>query len=176
MVYNQSLNFALNSEQSSILPAEALLASVEVKSTLTKAEIEKSVIAARKLRQLKPFDRDLGGTDVGDSPSRMKVARYYHCLFAYDSDLTESDWMKSEAARIKSLCGGEHLIDSVYVLNRGLLNIPGSIGRLEDDRGGAISNFYFSILNFVQREDARRGETPFYRYFTHAPRSWSKLP
>ena len=85
MFYNQSLNFALNADQSSILPAEALLASVEVKSILTKAEIEKSVTAARKLRQLRPYDRALGGTDVGDSQQKVNIARYYHCLSAVTS-------------------------------------------------------------------------------------------
>jgi hypothetical protein len=173
--YNQSLNFALNADQSSILPAEALLASVEVKSVLAEAEIEKSVIAARKLRQLRPYDRALGGTDVGDSRQRVNIARYYHCLFAYASDLSTKDWMKREAERIQSFCRNEHLIDAVYVLNRGLLNISGNVGRMEDERGGAISNFYFSILNFVQREDGRRADTPFYRYFTHTPKAWSKL-
>ncbi|MEH2520552.1 hypothetical protein V1279_006125 [Bradyrhizobium sp. AZCC 1610] len=175
MFYNQSINFALNADQSSILPAEALLASVEVKTTLSKNEIEKSVIAAKKLRQLRPFDRTLGGVDVGDAPQKVNIARYYHCLFAYGSDLSEKDWMKREAERIRSICGSEHLIDSVYVLNRGLLNISANVGRLEDDHGGAISNFYFSILNFIQRENGRRAETPFYRYMAHASRAWSKL-
>ena len=175
MFYNQSLNFTLNVDHSSILPAEALLASVEVKSNLTKAEIEKSIIAARKLRELRPYGRALGGTDVGDAQKKVNIARYYHCLFAYESDLSDKDWMKREAERIRSLCGNEHLIDAVYVLNRGLINISGNIGRLEDDRGGAVSNFYFSILNFIQREDGRRAVTPFYRYFTNAPKAWSKL-
>jgi hypothetical protein len=175
MFYNQSTNFALNADQSSILPAEALLASIEVKTMLSKAEIDKSAIAAKKLRKLRPYDQALGGTGVGDSRRKVNGARYYHCLFAYDSDLSEEDWMKREADRIRSLCGGEHLIDAVYVLNRGLLNMPANIGRLEDDHGGAISNFYFSILNFMQRENGRRAETPFYRYVTHATKAWSKL-
>jgi hypothetical protein len=175
MFYNQSINFALSADQSSILPAEALLASVEVKTLLNKAEIDKSIIAAKKLRQLRPYDRALGGADVGDSPPKVKIARYYHCLFAYGSDLSEKDWMNREAERIRALCGSQHLIDAVYVLNRGLLNITANIGRLEDDRGGAISNFYFSILNFIQRENNRRAETPFDRYVTHATKAWSTL-
>jgi len=86
MFYNQSTNFTLNADKTSILPAEALLASVEVKTTLNKIELEKSAIAARKLRDLRPYNRALGGTDAGDSPQRVRTARYYHCLFAYDSD------------------------------------------------------------------------------------------
>jgi hypothetical protein len=175
MFYNQSTNFALNADKTSILPAETLLASVEVKTTLSRIEIEKSIVAATKLRALKPFNKPLGGTDVGDGPQGIRIARYYHCLFSYDSDLSEKDWMKREAERIRSACGGAHLIDAVYVLNRGLLNIPANIGQLEDDSGGAISNFYFSILNFIQRENGRRAETPFYRYVTHGTKAWIKL-
>jgi hypothetical protein len=175
MFYDQSADFALNAEHTKILPAEALLASIEVKSKLNKVEIEKSIIAARSLRCLQPYGRPLGGVDVGDAPQKINIARYYHCLFAYDTDLSEDDWMSKEFARIVSLAGAGHLIDAVYVLNRGLLNIPGERGCMEDAEGGAITNFYFSILNFMQRESGRRKETPYYRYVTHANKSWLKL-
>ena len=65
--------------------------------------------------------------------------------------------------------------DGYYILNRGLLNIAANIGMPEDANGGAITNFYFSILNFVQRESKRRKATPYYHYVTHQNRSWSKL-
>jgi hypothetical protein len=175
MIYDQSTNFALNDDLTKILPAEALLASVEVKSSLNKNEIEKSVRAARKLRQLRPYNRDLGGVDVGSQSLVSKKARYYHCIFSYETDLVEENWMKHEAARFVSLCKKDHLIDAVYVLNRGLLNIPSDVGMLEDENGGAITNLYFSILNFVQREARRRQETPFSKYVTHSAKAWSKL-
>src|SRR5690349_3061646 len=40
----------------------------------------------------------------------------------------------------------EHLIDNVYVLKRGLLNLNANSGRLEGETGSAITSFYFSIL------------------------------
>ena len=83
--------------------------------------------------------------------------------------------MTREAERIKTLCGIYHLIDEIYVLNRGLLNISGNRGMAEDTNGGAITKFYFSILNFIQREGGRRAETPYYRYVTHPNNAWSKL-
>jgi hypothetical protein len=174
MFYDRSANFALNAEDTQILPAEALLASIEVKSKLNKAEIDKSVKAARLLRCLEPYGRPLGGADIGNAPQKINIARYYHCVFAYDTDLSDNDWMSKEFERILSLGGQDHLIDAVYVLNRGLLNIPGRRGLSEDAQGGAITNFYFSILNFMQRENNRRRETPYYRYVTHATK-WSKL-
>jgi hypothetical protein len=175
LFFDQSQNFALVADTSHILPAEALLASIEVKSKLTKAEIEKSAAAAELLRKLQPFGRNLAGTDIGDLASRMSVARYFHCVFAYDTDLATDNWSNREAERFKTLCGDTHAIDAVYVLDRGLLNIPHKTGMIEDSEGGAITNFYFSILNFLQREGGRRAATPFDRYVTHASKSWSKL-
>jgi hypothetical protein len=61
------------------------------------------------------------------------------------------------------------------VVERGFLNIAHRIGRREDEDGGAITSFYFSILNFIQREAHRRKDTPFDRYVTHATDAWVKL-
>lgn len=175
LFFDQSRNFALIADTSHVLPAEALLASIEVKSILTKAEIEKSAAAATKLRMLEPFSRRLAGTDAGNLATKMKIARYFHCIFAYETDLSENEWCNREAERFRSACGKSHLVDSVYILNRGLINIPRNIAMLEDESGGAITNFYFSILNFIQRENERRAETPFDRYVTNASKSWTKL-
>jgi hypothetical protein len=173
MFYDQGVDFALNADSTSILPAEALLASVEVKSLINQTEISKSVEAARKLRTLMPFGKPLGGTDVG-SPTR-KTARYYHSVFAYGTDLTSDNWLEKEAKRFLNSCKDDHLIDAVYVVERGFLNIGHRVGRNEDENGGAITSFYFSILNFIQREASRRKDTPFERYVTPARKAWVKL-
>lgn len=175
MFYDASVDFPFRAEEANILAAEALLASVEVKSKLTKAEIEKSVAAAQKLRKLKPFDRPLAGKDVNNGTKKTNAARYFHCIFAYESDLAKENWLKQEAARLVSACGPDHVLDLVYVLDRGLIHVDHSIGRLEDNDGGAITNFYFSILNFIQREGGRRDRTPFERYTRPAKNSWVKL-
>jgi hypothetical protein len=83
--------------------------------------------------------------------------------------------MFREAERFKSFCGDEHLIDGIYVLNRGYLNIVRNGGLAENSDGNAITNFYFSILNFIQREAARRKPTPYYRYVTHPYNAWTNL-
>lgn len=171
--YDQGVDFALNSGSTSILPAEAVLATIEVKSALNSTEVCSCVSAAKKLRNLKPHGKKLAGKDIGNSESRK--ARYLHCVFAYDSDIQCSNWLNSEGARFIAQCNGEHLIDSVYVVDRGIINIKDKIGRVEDDEGGAITNFYFSVLNFLQREAGRRKETPFERYTKSATAAWKKL-
>jgi hypothetical protein len=67
-------------------------------------------------------------------------------------------------------CGNE--LDAVYVLKRGLLNLNNNRGRLEDENGSAITSFYFSILNFVQREGGRRPETPYQEYASLLSGKW----
>jgi hypothetical protein len=175
MFYDSLEDFPFSTEGVDILAAEALLATIEVKSTLSMAEIAKSVVAARKLRKLRPFGRALAGNDVNDEEGERKVARYFHCIFAYGSDLTEDNWISKEADRLSSACSGDYLFDLVYVLDRGLIHVDHRIGRQEDEDGGAITNFYFSILNFIQREAARRGRTPFERYDQPAAGAWEKL-
>jgi len=105
----------------------------------------------------------LGGKDVGADSTKV---RYLHCVFAYETDLVDSqNWLKTEAQRFASCTSAEeHLIDNVYVLKRGLLNLNHNRGRVEDDNGSAITSFYFSILNFIEREGNRRKETPYQDY------------
>lgn len=131
--------------------------------------------AGRKLRALKPFDRPLAGIDVNAGKKKAKGARYFHCIFAYETDLAVGGWLKQESGRLFSACGSDHVLDLVYVLDRGLIHVDHHMGRLEDGDGGAITNFYFSILNFVQREAGRRGRTPFERYTQPAKNAWVKV-
>ena len=84
--------------------------------------------------------------------------------------------MKTEAHRFATNThAGEHLIDNVYVLNRGLLNLNDKKGRLEDENGSAITSFYFTLLNFIGREDARRKATPYQDYASLLSGKWVQL-
>jgi len=171
MIYDQTVNFALNAEDIQVLPAETLLASIEVKSKLNKQEIKSSIEAAKKLKALKPFDIDLVRKNTG----KPKQCRYYHCLFAYESDMSEDNWVEKEINRFNEQGADNSLFDSLYVLNRGIINFPNKIWRAEDQDGGAIINFYFSILNFIQRESGRRPPAPIERYVVHKKSSWIRL-
>lgn len=176
MFYDQSTNFTLNSESTNILPAEALLASIEVKSSLNAAVVMQCVESAKKLRSIKPYNKTLGGKDVGKlGKNNGKIARYYHCLFSYGTDLEDKNWIVSESRRFKQICAGEHVIDCIYVLNRGIINLSSNMFRLEDEDGGAITSFYFSILNFIERENRRRPAVPVERYVTQASKAWMRL-
>ena len=176
VVYDNTKNFPFSDDGVTILPSEAVLATIEVKSKLNSGEIAKCIISSRKLRSLRPFDRVLGGRDIGNATeNKLKLCRYFHCVFSFETNLVENNWATNELRRIANSANGEHLIDMVYVLNRGLLNIPSSLYRREDEHGGAISSFYFSILNFVMREASRRDPAPYDRYITHNRNSWIRI-
>jgi hypothetical protein len=150
--------------------------SIEVKSKLNANEVQKSCDAARKLRSLRPFKLPLAGNDIGTGNESKNLVRYLHCVFAYESDLVESTWLQSEAKRfLANGADGEHLIDNVYVLNRGLVNLNQNRGRLEDSNGSAITSFYFAILNFIEREGSRRKETPYQEYASLLSGTWTSL-
>jgi hypothetical protein len=175
LIYDRYADFAFNSGGQSIIASEALLASVEIKSKLTAPEIAKLADAARKLRQLRPHNRELAGRDVGSVNDGKKRARYMHCVFAFDTDLKLSKWPTNEVKRLDAELGSEHLVDAVYILGRGIINFNYRKARTEDESGGAITSFYFSILNFVLREADRRRPTPYDRYVTHNVKSWSDI-
>ncbi len=169
VVYDHLRNIAFYSGESVILPAEALLVSVEVKSLLTSDEIEKSVLAARQLKKLRPFKKPVvrahrPNEDAGDE------CRYFHCLFAYSSNLSENnDWLREEYKRIARVIhdNGAELddIDRIYVANRGLLNPSQNIGISEvRNDGAALLHFFTDVLNFLERENRRRKPVPYEGY------------
>jgi uncharacterized protein DUF6602 len=178
LIFDKMRDFSLSDGDIQILPAEALLASIEVKSKLTASEIRESSQAARKLRALRPFGSKLGGRDMGAlEKDSGKRARYLHCLFAYNTDIVEADWVNGEASRfIQHQQPGEHLVDVVYVLDRGVLYLSDGRGRSEDKDGSAITTFYFTILNFIERESRRRPQTPYQDYASRlAGRDWKRF-
>jgi hypothetical protein len=175
MIYDALENFPIVASGHATLPAEALLASIEIKSVLNVEEIRKSILAAKKLRSLCPYGKSLGGRDVGSQAPQSAPSRFFHCLFAYGTDISEGAWLNSEYKRFVRENGNEHTIDAIYVLDRGLINVTACRGQIETSSGAAITNFYFSILNFLQREGGRRRVTPYDRYVTGHTSDWKPL-
>jgi hypothetical protein len=175
LFFDRTRNFPFISEHSVVLPAEALLASIEVKSKLTAGEAIDSLEAARKLRRLRPFKNSLGGSDIKDPRKSKRQARYFHCVFAYETDLVERQWSKHEFDRF-SRASEDNEIDVVYVLGRGLIQLREGKVVLEDEHTAhALTIFYFGILNFLDRESRRRGATPYSSYASKMGGNWRKI-
>jgi hypothetical protein len=179
LVFDRIRNFPVHRGSAAILPAEALLASFEVKSMLTIAEIERSLVAAAKLRALRPFKRPLLGPDRGKT-SHPDECRYFHSVFAYHSDLAADGWLRAEHARLldasKRVGIAASTIDRIYVAQRGLIHPERTRGIAEDDSNGlALMNLFAHVLNFIVRENGNRKAAPSGQYFGRLATGWESL-
>ena len=179
MIFDSQRNFPFYFGDQSVLPAEALLVSIEVKSKLNKHELTKSFEAAKKLRILKPYGKESAPPrERGERAD--KRARYFHCLFAYDTDLSEKNWLETENSRTvkvaRSLGIPVGFIDRLYVANHGLLNLTAQTGVTESNNSGyALMNFYMHIMNFLIRENGRRPQVPYIDYMGRLSEGWINL-
>lgn len=177
IIYDKQKNFPFYNGDIVVIPAEALLSSIEVKSKLNANEITKSQVSASKLKNLKPMKLSLT-TAQGNASGLTGAYRFFHCLFAYDTDLSKSGWPKNELDRIESSVeeGEEQSIDLLYVLKRGLINIRSRVFMPEDEQTGqALVAFHYAIYNFIDRENRRRPSAPYFSYATDLNRFWQKI-
>ena len=75
IIFDQSKRFPIFEQGNCILPVEALLSSIEVKSKLTKTELSKALSGAKKLRALQPYRKPLAKKSV-TGPEKGK-ARFF---------------------------------------------------------------------------------------------------
>jgi hypothetical protein len=179
LITDRMRNVPLRDGSIVIVPAEALLVSVEVKSRLTKDEIRSSLLAARQLRRLKPFKQPLSGPRQGGEAADDR-SRYFHTIFAYETDLAAAGWLEAEFARIQSVSSdaqvSPQMIDRIYVANRGLINLSESTGIEEKaEEGIALLQYYMHALNFLIRENARRDQVPYLEYAGKMSGGWRSL-
>jgi hypothetical protein len=99
------------------MPAESLLAVTEVKSTLTKCELRKCFDAAKPISRLRSYKGRLSPPPVRVvlTPVKENIGIYIP-FFAYSSDLTATDWLSKEAARIRAV--GKEKECAVDVIDR----------------------------------------------------------
>lgn len=179
MIYDGQRNFAFYSEENCLIPAEALLVSIEVKSLLNATEVEHSLKSASKLSELKPYRMELASRRERGEAADEKC-RYFHCLFAYNTDLSEDNWLNKEYSRFlawsESLEVPKSVFSRIYVANRGLINPDEERGITEEPQSGvALMHFYMHILNFLTRENRRRKSAPYLDYAGRLTAGWAKL-
>ncbi len=181
MIWDQVRNFGFYSGSSVILPAEALLVSIEIKTKLTAAELTKSLKASVKLYELQPFKEPLSHARIGGETADSRC-RYFHCIFAYGSDLANNtDWLQNECKRfdnaVRQIGCPVGNIERIYVANRGVLNPRKNWGLREDPiQGIALMHFYLDIFNFLCNENRRREFAPYIGYIGQIGKTnWQKL-
>lgn len=167
------------SGSNSLLPAEALLATVEIKSTLTKAETANALAGLAKLRALRPWDAPWEVARRGGRAAEQGVPRIFTTLFAYRTDFGAESWAAKETARVRDGCADApvevQFLDRVVVLDRGLL-IPakGEVAEPPQERG-VLGLWFIQLVNFLAREVARRDAFPWDQYAIKSGNNWSKV-
>lgn len=179
MIYDESRNIPFFSGSNYILPAEALLAGIEIKSKLNRNEIKRILHSANNLKNLKPFgkkpDLSVSKRDIKDKIT----CRYMYTVFAYSTDISQSNWLSNEFKRISEVASQEkispNVIDRILVLDRGLINCSDSVGTSLKDNAETFLYYYMGILNFITRENSRRKATPYLDYAGKLSKGWMKL-
>lgn len=179
IVIDQARNPVFREGDSVLVPAEALLGMIEIKSKLTAREMAKAVAAAQLIRKLQPF----GGSFVGARQKGTKAGpgthRCFVTLFAYRSDLgVGSDWASREWDRYIACLASpsdRDLIDRIVVLDRGMLNPPFARGKNASDEKRVLHEWFVGFANFLERERARRKPMDWQVYLDRYSSGWVKL-
>lgn len=180
MIFDGQRNFAFYySEENCIIPVEALIVSIEVKSKLTAGEIERSLKSSSTLYKLKPFRLELASRREGGEAADKKC-RIFNCIFAYDTDLSKDNWVNKEYQRFitqsEKLEISRSVINRLYVANHGLINLDDERGVVEETNSGtALMHFYMHTLNFLERENRRRQSVPYVDYAGRLSKGWEQL-
>ena len=174
MVWDSGRGATLREGSDIRLPAEALLSVVEVKSTLTREKLEEATANARSVRSLRPYGEKFGDCRPGGQASRSKSPRCFFTLFAFKSDLSPNDWLRSEWKRTSEVLGSDlGLIDRIVVLEHGLLN-PFSRRGMTGSPEATLWNWFVELSNFLENENARRGPIGWASY-GHFGETWEQL-
>jgi hypothetical protein len=178
LIFDASRNAAFRDDASLLIPAEAVLAIVEVKSILTRADLLSALENARSLRALRPFGENFVGARTEGKPAEAGTHRCFATVFAYESDLKAETWAREEWNRYNELLTAEltrDLIDRIVVLGRGAINPPFATARADPEGKRVLHEWFVGLVNFLARESQRRPAMDWQVYFDRYSPGWRKL-
>lgn len=152
----------------SLLPAEALLAWVEVKSVLADAKISEAAKSLVKLHGLKPWDSAWTGRRTRGADAEDRLPRIFSTLFAYESSLATSNWPLNDADRVRRILADEKCpnsyLDRVVLLDRGIFMPAQGRAFTASEDYSCVGQWYFQLVSFLARETRRREAFPWDSY------------
>lgn len=165
-----------------LLPAEALLAVVEVKSTLDREDYVGITRGAKAVADLLPYGKKFVRPRSDGAGAEDGAFRCQYSVVAYSSDLGGDEWLVKESARLSDVATEQGAIpgnvERLTVLDRGIL-LPAQ------NRGRALSageakvmlrEWFVHLTNFVIREANRRPAFDFQGYARRPEGSdWARL-
>jgi hypothetical protein len=181
IIYDQTVTQPVHAgRKNELYPCEAVYAVIEVKSLLSRAEMEICVKAAQKLRRLRPFrERFVDSRTMGTHADRG-AHRCMYIIFAFATDLSEADWPQAEYDRLLEVAAKQETplsyIDRLMVLDRGLINPMKGQGKTADgDPITLFAEFFLHLVNFLERERNRRPVLSWQHYALPHSRGWRTL-
>ena len=181
IIYDQTVTKPIHAgRKNELYPCEAAYALVEVKSLLTRTELEKCVSAAQKLRKLKPFKERFVDARRGGAEIEGKSHRCMYIVFAYGTDLSAANWLDKEFSRLVDVAKLQSValsyVDRLIVLDRGLINPGTAQGKLVDgDPVILFAEFFLHLVNFLERERKRRPVLEWQQYGLASSKGWKRL-
>lgn len=177
VIYDKSTAAPIQaSGESLLLPAEALYAVIEVKSVLSQDELNKCMLAAKRVRSLRPFKRKFIAAPL-DGATHPDHYRCPYFVFSYGSNLGKDDWASKEFARTKVAAGQAgcelDMVDRILVLERGMLHPQARVVSEEDNSSRIFLDFYIHLMNFLTRERSRRPIIDWAAYSNRG--TWKKI-
>ena len=164
-------------QQPTLLQAESVMCITEVKSEINTEQYKDCLLKAKRIFQLKPFDRKLQQAKRGRDPG-PEECRYFISIFAYGTDIKGD--LKAERDRFltcaKELRIDPGCVDRIYILGKGIINpAEGRFAADTEERKIGLFYFYSNLLQFATREAKRRKEVPYLAYFGRMSEGWTKF-
>jgi hypothetical protein len=177
IVYDTNLSAPLlrGAESGDLVPAEALLAVVEAKSTLTKSEAEACSKAVASLAALEPYGKPFIAPRAGGEHAGGRQVRCQYSVLAFDTNIGPRDWASKEWTRLRTAATSNGApidrIDRVAVLTRGMLIPPDREAIIIGEERGVLRDWFLHLTNFLVREAARRVPYDWGTYLPDRPKS-----
>jgi hypothetical protein len=181
LIYDADMASPISSQSENVLiPAESLLAVIEVKTTLTQNDLDACYAAAKKVREIRPFKQSFIAAREEGKAAEDGNFRCLYVVFSYGTNLSADNWLNKEFNRLdvsaKAINGKLNLVDVVYVLNRGMIRPAKNAGKINDvEQMNTFLEFYLHIVNFLRKEMPRRPAMDWQAYASKTSKGWVPL-
>lgn len=177
LIFRSEDGIPILKEEPTVLPVEAVMAVVEIKSKISVPEYKDCLKKAKKFYALKPFGKQFQTADRGRQPT-AEECRVFVAVFAYSTDIAGD--LAAEYHRYFQAAKEEgidpKLIDRIYILGKGVIN-PSEARFANDTEERKVGLFYLysNALQFLMREGKRRKEVPYLSYFGRMSHGWKRI-
>jgi hypothetical protein len=163
-----------------LMPAEALLAVIEVKTMFSLAEACKCAAAVASIASLEPYGKRFVASRSGGMDASDGAPRCMYSIFAFDSDVGETGWAVKEWDRLRLAAREASVdvarVDRLTVLTRGLVVPPTCTALPAVDGKGILRDWFLHLSDFLVREAARREPYDWDRYGRRpTAQGWERL-